>query len=617
MILQTARNSLSINDFNGKYMRNLIPVLALAAAVLPAVCLSQMQMPACHTMPANAHADLPSALPPPQHLAGIGNLHFEIGSKNPETRLWFDQGMNLLFDFWDYEAERAFEQAVRTDPNCAICHWALYESLSFRGPESRGYAHEELAHAISLRSRANNREKLYIEAAQEEEKTTLTPEAGDEQVKTILRKIVKKYPSDITARLLLAEALQDGYDNGKPRKGTQEAISLLQGILKTNPNDSAANHLWIHAVEASPHPEQAIESAKLLASLAPSSGHMTHMPGHIFYRTGDYARAQQSFDLSESVDEAYMRAQSVSVDDDWNYVHNLMYSIANLMEEGHLDQAAVVSAKLTAARGHRSATLYPQSPRDSIARLNPQLPVALRVGDWPRIGQLLSGVAPSDSMPNLQFLARVLSGFAQGMQKVNDNDLDSARNLSTTLDAELWRQSQRINDEEALKKKQPQASTQPENFDISPDPQLKPLLKNVSIFSLELRAAILVRSHQLTEAEKLFTQARREEQELGYHEPPNFIQPVAEQEASLLLSADYDSEARNAWQHALDDRPNSGFSLYGLASTSEKTGNAEQTTAAYREFLAAWNTADPDLPQVRHAQQWMTAHQPPQSAAIR
>ena len=223
---------------------------------LPAI--AQMQMPACHQMPANAEMPPPEKLPPPQKMTGIGNLHFPISSKNAETQAWFDQGMNLVFDFWDYEANRAFEQAIRTDPHCAICHWALAESLGIHNQEAKGYAHEELMKAVSLESHADKREKMFISSAQAEAGSISGngggAKDGDEQSKDILHKILKKYPKDIGARLLLAEAVQDGYDRdtGKARAGTAEMIDILQGILNEKPDDSAANHLWIHAVEASP-----------------------------------------------------------------------------------------------------------------------------------------------------------------------------------------------------------------------------------------------------------------------------------------------------------------------------------------------------------------------------
>ncbi|HEX4320097.1 MAG TPA: hypothetical protein VHZ52_04290 [Acidobacteriaceae bacterium] len=581
---------------------------------------AQMQMPACHQMSANTNVAAPETLPPPQKLTGIGNLHFPISSKNPETQAWFDQGINLVFDFWDYETDRAFEQAIRTDPNCAICHWALSESLGIHNKEVEGYAHDELMKAVSLRSHADKREKMYIEAAQAEAgsitgKYASANKEGDEG-KSILRQIVHKYPKDITARLLLAEALQDGYDRdtGKARPGTAEMITILQGILKEKPDDSAANHLWIHAVEASPHPEQALHSAQILAELTPNSGHMTHMPGHIFYRVGDYQRAQVSFDLSESVDETYMKTQHVAADDDWNYVHNLMYSIANLLEQGRMAQAAQTSAHLVEARGARAATLYPWSTRDSISRLDPLLPIALRSGDWPQVESLTSKANPPAAFPNLAALAASLTAFARGMQSIDRNDLDSARKSSAELDAQLWRLSQQLDNQNALDKKKPDAPAKPANQAQPTDPNLESMLKNLAILSLELRAATLVPSGKITEAETLFAQARREEVDLGYREPPAFIQPVAELEAKFLTAAGQKAEAEKAWKQALEDRPKSGFPLYGLALLAEQSGDTAKTTAAYNEFLNSWKTADQQLPEIQHAQQWIVAH-PNQSQA--
>jgi tetratricopeptide (TPR) repeat protein len=589
-------------------------------ALFTALCCTasaQMQMPACHQMPANAEMPSPEKLPPPQKLTGIGNLHFPISSKNPETQAWFDQGMNLVFDFWDYEANRAFEQAIRTDPNCAICHWALASSLGIHNQEAQGYAHDELTKAVALLNHADKREKLFIASAQAEagiiSSNGKKAKDGDEQSKEILHQIVKKYPKDIGARLLLSEAVSDGYnrETGKPKPGTEESMSILQGILKEKPDDSAANHLWIHAVEASPHPEQALHAAQILADLSPNSGHMTHMPGHIFYRTGDYARAQVSFDLSTSVDEAYMQAQHVSVDDDWNYVHNLMYSIANLMEAGQIAKAATVSAKLTNARGIHAASNYPWSVRDSITRLNTQLPIALRTGDWPQVEALAKAANPPANLPNLKLLADALVDFAEGMQSIESNHVEEASAESSQLDAQLWRLSQQVDEQTAADKKKPAdptASTTPKNQAQPIDATLPAMVKNLAILSLELRASILIRSGKLSEAEALFAQARREETDLGYHEPPAFIRPVAEQEADLLVAAHKNAEAEKAWKQALEDRPNSGFPLYGLALLAETSGNTEKTQQAYTTFLDAWKQADPTRPEIQHAQQWLVAH---------
>jgi tetratricopeptide (TPR) repeat protein len=552
----------------------------------------------------------PEQLPPPQRIEGVGNVRFPI-SANAQAQMWFEQGYNLLYDFWDYEADRAFEESIRADGNCAMCYWGLYQSESFNHSLTKAYAQASLQKAVALEGHVTAREKLYIQAAEAHEAAVREAAGSEDKAKfdreiEILRTLVKENPSDTNARIALSGAVDDGYDdNGDARKGKKEALALLQGVLKDEPQNSAANHLWIHAVEASPHPEQALHSAEILGSLAPASGHMVHMPGHIFYRTGDYARAQTSFDASAQADESYMRQQHIAPDNDWNYIHNLMYSIANLLEAGQLQEAAQVSVKLGKARGHMEDTLYPWSPRDAIARLNPALPVALRTADWPRVVELVNAANLSQDMPHMEFLAGGLSQFALGMQSVEAHEPDVAERHSVLLDSSLWRMSEQIKDQEAKEKK---AAPQTGNQSMSPDPLPQPLLKMLSIMSLELRASMLATQNNVPEAEKLFATALREEKELGYREPPFYIRPVAESEAAALMTAGKWPEAEAAFQKALVERPNSGFALYGIAQAKERMQDAGATSVAYRQFLSAWKTADPGLPEMQHAQQWMSQH---------
>lgn len=570
----------------------------------------------CHSMGTQDEI-APDKLPVPQKISGIGNVHIKI-TATPEAQAWFDQGLNLYHDFWDYESARAFEQGVRVDPQCAMCYWGLYLAETFRRSSSKHFADEALAKAVSLKGHASKAERLYIEAsaAHEAEKDKKDAnEDGDSQEVQVLRKLVKHSPKDTHARIFLAWTLMEGYDDdGKPRKGTKETLTILQGVLREEPENSAANHYWIHAVEASPKPEQALHSADILGRLAPTSGHMVHMPGHIYYRTGDYARAQQSFAASMQADEQYMQAQHVQVDDDWNYVHNMMYAIANLMEEGQLAEATVLSAKLKDARGQLEATLYPWSPRDSITRLDPRLPVALRAGDWARASELLkASEAPPAALSNLGFLARALTAFTAGMQALDAGELAKAEEASQGLDAELWRISRELKVEEDAKdakdkdKKAPAGAGAPK-MQVMPDAQGKPLVSNVSIMSLELRAGLLMANKQTEQAKKLYAQAAREEKDLGYHEPPGYIRPVAETEAAALLTASAWTDAKAAYQKALVERPKSEFPLYGMALSSERAGDVKTASAEYAEFVAAWKDADAGLPELAHARAFLAEH---------
>ena len=101
----------------------ILPSITLAAPAFLSSAGAQSPM-ACHVMESTMPATPPDKLPPPEHIAGVGNVRMPI-TASPEAQAWFTQGINLLHDFWDHEADRAFEQGIRVDPNCALCYWGL------------------------------------------------------------------------------------------------------------------------------------------------------------------------------------------------------------------------------------------------------------------------------------------------------------------------------------------------------------------------------------------------------------------------------------------------------------------------------------------------------------
>ncbi len=545
----------------------------------------------------------PDRLPMPEKMSGTGTVSMQI-TATPKAQAWFNQGLNLLHDFWDYESARAFEQAVRVDPRCAMCYWGLYRAENYYHSTSPDYAAVSLAKAKSLEKYVGKREQMYIDA-------DAAHEAAMENARgmpdfspsvTIWRKLVKEYPKDTQARIFLALSVGIG---GK------EGLALLQGVLKEDPGNSAANHYYIHALEAQ-DPQLALHSAQLLPSLAPASGHMVHMPGHIYYRLGNYAKAEQAFDASMRVDEAYMRTQHVGVDDDWNYVHNLMYAVANLLEEGKFKEAREYSRKLVSARGELDSTLYPSSPRDSIARLNPQLPVALRVGEWGEVVALAQANEPPASQPNMRFLAHELVTLGRGMLAAETRHAETAQTQSVQFDAELWRMTQQAKDEQMPPKTMSNddgiARTGPPKIPVMSDANLQPLLGILSVMSLELRGSALQAEMQTANAKAVFDRAAREEKALGYHEPPLFIRPVSETEAAALFAARDFADAKAAYRQELIERPRSGFALYGIALCSERMSDSRSAAKEYLDFLNAWKGADPDLTQLAHAKRFLSEH---------
>ncbi|MEO7030183.1 MAG: hypothetical protein ABI147_12360 [Acidobacteriaceae bacterium] len=543
----------------------------------------------------------------PQLMTGIGNASIDISTPNPDAKIWFNQGLNLLHDFWDYESTRAFERSIKADPNCAMCWWGLYQSESFRDNDA-AKAKQALVTAKKLSKHATEPEKLYIKAAVQSEDHPRKSSKHDDNAKhrdsnetKTLRKLVAMSPQDVEAKILLAESMLNGFKkNGDPKPGTVEGQAMLAQILVEHPDDSAANHFWIHAVEPGNHPELALESARNLGRLAPASGHMVHMPGHIFYRTGDYEAARISFEHSMHVDEAYMRDRHVAPNDDWNYVHNLMYLIADLLEEGRVAEASRMSAKLNTARGDTRATLYVFSTRDGLTRLNVALPVALRAGDWIQTASMLEASAPDKSLANLVWLRGALLKYARGMAALDAGNTNEASQHLGALNAAL-----------KIKPEEKPMAGMPMPGPSSTDMEMNPAHTFMDLAALELQGALLTAQGKPTEADAAFQKAAAAEADLGYREPPYYIRPVGETRGDALLRAGRFADAKRAYEDALSERPNSGYPLYGLARVSAAAKDNDATTAAYARLLAAWPHADADLAPLREARRWMQNHAMP------
>jgi tetratricopeptide (TPR) repeat protein len=525
------------------------------------------------------HVDL-AKLPPPERIEGIGQAHIPITTKSPQAQQWFDQGLALMHCFWHYEAERAFEETVRLDPECAMCHWGLFRALDFGGDHDQAKA--ELARAADLAAKATDREQRYIRATSDQQ-----AKSGEESTRAFIKDmeaLENRYPDDLEAKLFLAGELLNGYDrNGDPRPGLLYAQALLRDLLHNFPSNVAANHYWIHAVEGGDHPEWALDSAEKLGQLAPASGHVVHMPGHIFYRLGDYERARQVFLEARRVDQDYMAKQHVSIRDDWNYAHNLSYLIADCAEEGRYRDALQYAGELrgTADDPDQSSNpgFYILQIGSSAARL------AIRFGAWDQaIRQPMSFGVPDE---RLSAAARGyrdgLVAYARGMKAAETGELLEANRQSDILDALLWRLSNESVEEQTKGVRDR-------------------VVRILGAASLDLRGNAAEYRGKFTEMRKLLDQAEQNERELGYSEPPTYARPELESLGQALIHAGSYSEARDAFHKELHERPHSGFALYGIGLAWDREGNRAEAGKAYREFLEAWRNADRDLPEIQAAE---------------
>jgi tetratricopeptide (TPR) repeat protein len=520
----------------------------------------------------------------PVKIGGLGQSHIAITTKSSEAQQWFDQGLALLHCFWDYEALRAFRQTIRLDPDCALCHWGLYRALTFGMREKAAKA--ELAKAKDLIVKASELERFYILAAVNEQEDKEKGKETTTAYRDQMQKLIDRYPVDVEAKLFLIDGGLDwGYKpDGEPRPDTIYTQSLLREILHSDPRNTAANHYHIHAVESGKHPEWALESADRLGKLSPASSHMVHMPGHIYYRVGDYEKARQTFLAALKVDEDYMQRQHVSPRDNWNYAHNISYLISACVEAGRMAEAEARLARLQGLAdnpdGSNNPPFYVFQIAATGARLN------LRFAQWQHVidHPLAFGVADSGLNPFAKAYLDGLVAYARGMKALENGDPARAARESDELDALLWRTSQKDPGEKQ-------------------DGMQRSVGRILSVASFELRGNIASGRNQFEQARDLLREAAKKEREMGYAEPPQYSRPALESLGYACIRADWD-DAREAFQQVLDERPNSGFGLYGIALAYDKQGDRENAGIAYRAFLNAWVNADRHLPQVEAARQF-------------
>lgn len=438
---------------------------------------------------------------------------------------------------------------------------------------------DAIAKIKSLMNRATDHEKYYLREFDGDDKSKEKPA-------NFMEMVVEKYPDDVDAQAFLGLSLARGYDHeGEPNPGQVAAHMVLENLLAKHPDNAAANHYLIHVLESGPHPERALRAADALASLAPASGHMVHMPGHIYYRIGDYERARASFLAAMKVEEEYMQREHVSVIDNWNYPHNISYLIATDVETGRYKEALQFAAKLDELPVIPARAIA--NPRHAMTVGATTARLQIRFGRWEaviehpvKIGDEALAGAPARTYRD------AMLAYAHGMEAIDKKDLAGATRESDALDAMQWR----------LKN---------DHFDVKDNGSPDPVLNLLESYSLDLRGNLECAAGRFDEGMKLLEEsAENARMHISYSEPPTYGRPEQESIGYAFLKAKKFDKARDAFKKELKERPKSGHALYGIAVSYEESGDRARAEKAYAEFRASWNEADADLPMMQHAQSW-------------
>jgi tetratricopeptide (TPR) repeat protein len=295
------------------------------------------------------------------------------GSYATEAQNYFDQGMNLLYAFNHPEAIHSFAQAAAYDPTAPMPYWGIAMAA---GPDINTGATPEclqLADSVVQEAIRKAQDRRLQDTATESERELRYAMALSERYPrnsdgTVwydssayameMERLASDFPDDLDAATLYAAALMNitpwqwwnrnnSTDTIEPTREIGTAITQLESVLSRDSRHMGANHYYIHAYEASPTPEQALSSARLLPALARAAGHIVHMPSHIYRRTGDHAKATAANYEAVFADLAYISQAPATARYPLHYLsHNLHFLSISLSIEGREGEALAAAQYL-------------------------------------------------------------------------------------------------------------------------------------------------------------------------------------------------------------------------------------------------------------------------------
>lgn len=521
-------------------------------------------------------AALPSGIPSDSVplYTNLGDHRHPVTTSVPRAQDYFNQGIRLVFGFNHGEAIRAFREAQRLDPRCAMCFWG--EALAY-GPhvnapmDSAGAvaAWAALERAVALASGASPVERAYIRALESRYAAQAPAKrAGlDSAYAAAMAQVVREYPDDLDAATLYAEALMDlrpwAYwrKDGTPYPQTDIIVAQLERVLARNPKHPGACHYYIHAVEAVA-PEKAVPCAERLATLMPGVGHMVHMPGHIYIRVGRYADAINANVHAVHTDESYIASERPSgIYPIGYYPHNYHFlsfaaTMAGRSEEA-IDAAKKLASKMQLEIVRQVPPFEQLLPYDRL--------VLARFGRWDEL--LALPLPPSDLRVStgLAYYARGVALAAKGRVAEAVTALDTVKVIAAGTSPA---------DQTAM------TSGEGENKTV------------MEIAMHALMGEIAFRQGKHDEATAHFREAVRLEDTFNYVEPPQWFYPVRASLGAVLLKAGKPAEAETVYREDLRRFPENGWSLFGLEASLRAQGKTADADAVKGRFRQAWSTAD-------------------------
>jgi tetratricopeptide (TPR) repeat protein len=502
---------------------------------------------------------------------GLGKLPFAVTTANPMAQRYFTQGLGLAYGFNHAGAIASFREAQRLDPTCAMCWWgeAFAHGPNINAPMEPGANARAVAvanYANWLARKATAAEQALTAAMTK--RYSLDPGADRPALDAVfadeMLAAAKAHPANDDIALLAAEAAMntrpwDYWEAGtkKPRPRIAEAVSLVEAVLARSPEHPQAPHLYIHLMENGPAPKRAEHAADLLGTpLAPTAGHLVHMPAHIYYRVGRWQDSIRANVAAARADETWIRSTGDKGLVRYGYYpHNVHFIVTSAQMSGEMPTAIREAQRLERLLdpGVSSKIAWIQAinaaPFFAAAQFAPP-------------EKILGMAQPDARLPYptaMRFFARAVARAQQGNRSGFEREIGKLRALR-----------------------------------LSPD--LKPMIdQGVPAPDLLLLAETVARARwaygqrRFRDSARLYREAVGIEGRIPYMEPPYWYYPVHQSLGAALYRAGRHQEARDAFAVALEQSPNNGWALFGLASAERALGHRQQAAIADAAVKKAWS----------------------------
>ncbi len=513
-------------------------------------------------------------------LDGLGDYRMPITTDNEEVQRWFDQGLMLTYGFNHDAAERSFLKAIEIEPECAMCWWgaALVLGPNINAPMdpmSNPAAVERVAAASALADQVSEREQAYIRALAARYAEPAPEDRGhlDQAFADAMAGLIERYPDDLDAATLYAESLMtmqawDYWDSDgiTPRGNTTTILAMLDRVLGTDETHPGALHLYIHAVESSDGEtlKRGEWAADQLRDMIPGSGHLVHMPSHIYARVGRWRDAAAVNRDAIRADDRYLAICSPPPGVyPLGYVphnHHFLWFVSSMIGDR---ENALAAAQSTAERTSDPDLM--RAPGLEAMQNFAFTPVfaKVRFGLW---DELVEVPRPADDLP----YQIALWHYAQGIAAVRQERLDDAAEHHAAL------------------------------AEGAADPVFEqmlwfgryPLSLGVGVAERVLAGELAMARGETAQAIAKLQQAAQLEDGIPYDEPPGWHQPVRQILGSVLLEDGQAEAAEEIYREELRRNPDNGWSLFGLRQALIAQGETEQAEAVAERFEQAWADAD-------------------------